>query len=154
MYNKKLASEVRSKFWTTFGKYMDPVPSISETKVNWINYKTEVKHIYFRMDAENKTARIGIEITHRDKGLRNLFYEQFEEFKFLLHTTLNEEWCWDNSYTSESGNEIATIYTQLHSKSIFNENDWGEIFTFFKSRIIALDEFWSDAKDIFKDLES
>lgn len=154
MFDKSTASKTRSRFWTIFGKLLSPIPNAEGTPINWINYKTSIKGISFKMDVNNKFAQIGIDITHKDEGIRNLYYEQFEEFKFLLETELNETWTWTKDTTDSSGTLIASIYTKLNNVNIYNEDDWQSIFAFFKTRIIALDAFWVDAKDIFKDLES
>ncbi|MFA6277828.1 MAG: DUF4268 domain-containing protein, partial [Pedobacter sp.] len=64
MYSKEEASKTRQQFWITFGKYMKPILSAEGLPINWINYKTGIKNIYFRMDAEQHKAIISIEITH------------------------------------------------------------------------------------------
>ena len=106
------------------------------------------------MDIDNKKASVAIEISHTDAGIRALFFEQFREFKFLLEQTMEEKWVWDNNYFNELGQPRARIYMELKEKSIFDETNWQDLFTFFKQRIIAFDEFWGDAQDIFKDLAS
>ena len=83
MYSKEEASKLRQQFWITFGKYMKPIPSAEGLPINWVNYKTGVKHIYFRMNAEQKQTSIAIAITHADLATRILFYEQFLAFKIL-----------------------------------------------------------------------
>jgi len=77
MYTKAEASQLRQAFWTTFGQYMQPVPSAEGGPVNWVNYKTGIKHLYFRMQADNRQATIAIELTMSDAGIRELFFEQF-----------------------------------------------------------------------------
>lgn len=148
-----MVSKTRSDFWITFGKYMAPVPSYWGTKTNWINYKTGIKDMYLKMDATGKTTRIGIELTHKDEGLRDLFYEQLQEFKLLIAQAMDEEWIWDQNTFNESGKKISRIYIEIHG-NIFVKDEWGEMFGFLKKRLIAFDEFWSDAKDVFKALES
>ncbi len=61
-------------------------------KVNWINYKTGIKHLYFKMDADNKVATVAIQWSQPDAGLRALMAEQFFQFKALLQDLLEEEW--------------------------------------------------------------
>jgi hypothetical protein len=70
-----------------------------------------------------------------------------------LADALQEEWQWDLHTTDEYGKTISRIYKQLDSVSIFNRNDWPALISFFKPRIIALDEFWSDAKYSFDALK-
>ena len=150
MYSKEQASQLKQAFWTAFGQYIGPVLSAEGLRTNWINYKTGVKHIFFRMQADNKTASIAIEIAHPDKELQQLFFEQFESYKIMLHSTLDEDWQWQLHTTDEYGKTISRIYTELTPVSIFQKEDWPKLISFFKPRIIALDEFWSDAKAAFE----
>ena len=64
MYSKELSSKLKTQFWTNFGQYMKPVPGASGLPVNWINYKTGIRNIHFKMDAGNTIAFIAIEISH------------------------------------------------------------------------------------------
>ncbi|HTD41119.1 MAG TPA: DUF4268 domain-containing protein [Mucilaginibacter sp.] len=153
MYSKDEASQLKQAFWTTFGQYISPQLSAEGLRVNWVNYKTGIKYLYFRMEAGKKSASIAIEITHPDPGIQELFFEQFKELKNILHSALNEDWEWQLRNIDESGKTTSRIIRQLHGVSIFNKNDWPELISFFKPRIIALDEFWSDAKYAFDALK-
>ena len=150
MYSKDQASKLKQEFWTAFGQYMGPVLSADGLRVNWINYRTGVKHIYFKMQADSKMATISIDIKHPDKELQNLFFDQFIAYKTLLQNTLSEEWQWDLHTTDEYGKCISRIYKQLAPANIFQKEDWPGLISFFKPRIIALDEFWSSAKYAFE----
>jgi len=153
MYSKEQASQIKQSFWTTFGQYIAPQLSAEGTKINWVNYKTGIKHVNFRMQAESRMASIGIEITHPDAGIQELFFEQFKELKLVLVGALNEDWEWELHGHDEYGKTVSRIYYQLNNVSIFNKNDWPALISFFKPRIIALDEFWSDAKYSFDALK-
>ena len=153
MYSKDQASQLRQQFWTTFGQYVSPHPSAEGVKINWVNYKTGIKHLYFKMQAENRSASIAIEIAHPDAGIQELFFEQFKELKIILTNALQEDWEWDLHTIDDYGKTISRIYKQLDGASIFNRNDWPALISFFKPRIIALDEFWSDAKYSFDALK-
>ena len=144
---------MRQSFWTAFGGYIAPQPSAEGMKVNWLNYKTGLKHGYFRMRAEKKVASIAIELTHPDPDIQELFFEQFMEYRNVLHGILNDEWEWDLFTADENGKTISRIYKEMTGVSVFNKNDWPTLISFFKPRIIALDEFWSDAKYGFEALK-
>ena len=152
MFSKDEASKLKEQFWITFGKYMKPVPSAEGLFINWVNYKTGVKHIYFRMDAEQKYASIAIEIAHPDAGVRALLFEQFEAFRMILEDTLHESWEWQPTAINNFDKEVARIECVLPKLSVFNQQQWPEIIAFLKPRIIALDEFWVDVKPVFEDL--
>ena len=152
MYSKQEASQLRQEFWTTFGQYMRPVLSAEGEKVNWINYKTGEKNISFRIHAENKNAVIAIELTHKDKEIQQLYFEQFLQFKNLFEEVMNEEWEWRLHAYDEHGKFISKIFKEKTDVSIFQKQDWPELISFFKPRIIALDEFWSSVKYGFESL--
>ncbi len=121
-------------------------------RVNWTNYKTGVKHIYFRMQAGHRDASIAIEIAHPDEGVQELFYEQFSEFRKALETHLGEPWTWELHTKDTYGKTISRIYKDLPGVSIFRQEDWPALISFFKPRIIALDAFWSERKYPFEEL--
>jgi len=152
MYSRQQASQLRQEFWTVFGQYMTPVLSAEGEKVNWVNYKTGEKDIYFKMQADNKTASIAIEITHKDAGIQQLYFEQFGDIKNIIENFLGEEWTWQLHTTNENGKLISRIYKEMNNVSIFNKEQWPLLISFFKPRIIALDDFWSSAKYGFEAL--
>lgn len=153
MYKREEASRIRQEFWTIFGQYLSPLPSAAGVKVNWLNYKTGLKHVYFKMDADKKHASIAIEIKHPDPGIQELFFEQFRELKKILSSYTSEEWEWELHRTDENGKVISRITKELSAVNIFNQHDWPAITAFLKPRILALDEFWSVAKDAFDSLK-
>jgi Zn-dependent metalloprotease len=153
MYSKDEASQIKQAFWTTFGQYISPQLSADGLKVNWVNYKTGIKYLYFKMDADKNSATIGITITHPDSVIQELFFEQFREIKMMLNSYLNEEWQWALHNKDENGKTISRIYKQISGVSIYNRNDWPQLISFFKPRIIALDEFWSVGQYSFEALK-
>ncbi|QXV64536.1 DUF4268 domain-containing protein [Mucilaginibacter sp. 21P] len=150
MYSKEQASQLRQAFWTAFGQYMSPILSAEGLRANWVNYKTGAKHIYFRMQADNKSASISIDITHPDIELQELYYEQLDSYKAILHGTLGEDWNWQLHDVDEYGKTVSRIFKELSPTSIYQQENWPELISFFKPRIIALDDFWSDVKYAFE----
>lgn len=153
MYSKEQASQVRQEFWTVFGRYISPQPSADGLKINWINYKTGVRNVSFKMRAENRSASIAIEINHPDEGIRMLIYEQFLEFRKFFTDTMNEEWDWEPEVRDENGRTLARIRMTLEGRSIYRKEDWPDLISFFRPRITRMDEFWSMAQygfELFK----
>lgn len=153
MFTRAEASLIKQEFWTTFGKYMSPVLSAEGMKVNWVNYHTRVKDVYFRMNAGGQSAAISILIQHSDPAVQELYYEQFLELKDLLHATLQEEWLWQLHVPGDAGKVITRIYKEVSGVSVFDKDHWPELISFFKQRIIALDSFWENAKYNFEALK-
>jgi hypothetical protein len=77
MYSKAESSAIRKEFWIKFGQYMKPVPSASGVRVNWPNYKTGIRDIYFRMKTERGFVSIGIEVPMPMKSFRNCILINF-----------------------------------------------------------------------------
>jgi hypothetical protein len=152
VYSKAEATQLRQAFWTAFGQYMAPVPSADGETTSWVNYKTRVKGVQFKMHADTRRASISIELTQPDAGIRELFFEQFLELKTMLHEELGEEWRWELHATSEHGQPLSRIYQELAPVNLFDRNDWPALISFFKPRLIALDAFWSGAQYAFEGL--
>jgi len=149
MYSKEQSSKLKEAFWATFGQYIAPHPSAEGEKISWINYKTGIRHLHFKMQADHRSAFIAIEINHPDPGIRELFFEQFVSFRNILKQYLNEDWDWELELRDENQKLVSRIYTSLDGVSIFRQEDWPALISFFKPRIIALDEFWNDARHSF-----
>jgi hypothetical protein len=152
MYSREEASQIRKTFWTSFGQYMRPIPSAEGQKVNWINYKTGFKSLSFSLDVDKDKAYLGIVLNQKDPDLRSLFYEQLLELKGVLHAQMGEEWIWEEVATNAQYQEISQVYTLLPEVNLFRQEDWPAIISFFKPRLIALDEFWSMGKYHFEPL--
>jgi hypothetical protein len=152
MYSRAETAKIRKDFWTAFGLYMKPVPNAEGRRTHWQNYKTGIKDIYFRMRAERNFASIGIEITHHDPELQELYFEQLKEFKKLLENELGEIWDWKMHVFDDQGKTISRVEKVVPDLNIMNPEDWPKIISFLKPRIIALDAFWSNIKPAFEEL--
>ena len=151
MYTKQEVSTLKQAFWTSFGKYMKPILSADGEIISWSNYKTGISGISFKMDADNRNASIAIVIAPADPALHREFYKQFHLHKSMLATSLGEDdWTWEADTTDEYGRSISKISKQLDGVSVLRSEDWPDIISFFKPRILALDEFWSMAKYAFE----
>lgn len=153
LYSKDQASAIKQSFWTAFGQYMALQLSAEGMRINWINYKTGIKYLNFKLDASQKSGSIMIEISHPDLAIQELVFEQFLELKNILHAALDEEWSWELHVPDAYGKTVTQIVKRLDDVSVFKQEDWPTLITFLKPRLVALDEFWSDAQysfDIFK----
>ena len=128
---------------------MKPVPGASGLPVNWINYKTGIRNIHFKMDAGNTIAFIAIEISHPQEEQRSHYYDQFLSLKNLLTSTTTFNWQW-NEIIETDHKTISSIPLQLNDVNILNQADWPAIISFLKPRIMALDAFWAMVKDGFE----
>jgi hypothetical protein len=152
MYSRAEASQIKQNFWTAFGRYISPHLSSEGMRINWVNYHTGFKHVYFRMEAGTKKASIAIELAHTDTEIQEMFFDKFLYYKNIFSASVNEEWTWALHTSDENGKIISRIYTELQPANVYKQEDWPGIISFLKPRIIALDEFWNNVKEGFEEL--
>lgn len=105
------------------------------------------------MQAENGMAIIMIEMSDPDTGIQQLMFEQFKELSKILGDNLQEEWRWELQVQNEYFQTVSRISNEIEGVSIFRQEDWPALISFFKPRMIALDEFWTNAQygfELFK----
>ena len=149
MFPKESASFTRSRFYTAFGQYMAPVLSFSGDKVNWMNFKTGIKPVFFRLETPNKGAEIGFLIQHENQHLRFGYYNQFLDLRPQFEEIIGTNWIWSRQFSSGDGHIVSRIYDRFENVSILNDKDWPELISFFKPRLIVMDAFWWQVKDQF-----
>jgi len=153
MYTKEEKKAIKTEFWTSYGVYMRKyTPQYG--KVHWVNYKTKIKDLYFRLEFANNKAIFSIDLQHKDDGIRELFYEQLTELKVVLHDSVGEELKWEELCFNEFNQPISRISASLLDVNLFNKDDWQKVFEFFEKRIVGLHEFWMDFKEIFIELQN
>ncbi len=149
MYSKEEASVVRQKFWTIFGKYMHPVTSACGEKINWINYKTGIKGISFKMNVDNNIVIIAIEISCKDHELQIQFFDLFIHLEKKFIELMGINFTFEKNYIDGYGKNLSRIYSSLNKINIYKESDWTSIISFLKKNITAFDTFWFDYKVAF-----
>lgn len=149
MYSKQEETFLRKQFWTSLGQYLAPVPSAGGSKINWINYKTGIRFINFKMDVVKDHAYIGIEILHNNPAIQKLYFDHFKTLQMDIEKLLSEKWVWEENVHID-GKNISRIYQTMRHINIYKQTDWPQIITFLKVRIIALDTFWAGHKEIFE----
>jgi len=150
MFSRQETAALTKEFWTSFGQYMLPVPSARQEKTSWINYKTGVKDIHFKMEIDAAGAHIGIAITATDPRRRGELFQQLAHWRPVLESKTGEAWNWQAETQNAQQQAISRIGTTLANVHIYNKTDWPAIISFFKPRIIALDAFWVEVRPGFE----
>ena len=150
MYTKAHTSIIKQKFWTSFGIYMSPVPSASLKKVNWINYKTGIRGISFKMDVDNDTANVFVEIFLKDTMLQHQYFKIFSNFAPKLNNSVGNEWLFQRDFIQENNRSVSIVKAELKNINVFKESDWPTAISFLKQQMISLDEFWAAYKPAFE----
>lgn len=154
MLSRAEAQALRTQFWTAFGRLMTRNISAFGPKTKWLNYRTGIKGLFFRVHADTKVARVSIDLQHSDSGIRELFYEQLLEVQNLLHSTTETTWEWIPEMYLETGQCISRVFVEKTGLNLYDQATWTDYFEFFEQHLVGFDEIWSMVKPIFEDLES
>jgi hypothetical protein len=149
MYTPQQASKLRSDFWASFGHYMRPLPGANGETKNWLNYKTGVKHLYFRMDADQHHAGIAIEIRSPDTKQRVELYNKLEALSSIFTDTAGKGWTWEKAVMDHDGQEMSRIIQVIQDVNVYNKADWPAIISFLKPKMLDLDRFWDLVRENF-----
>jgi len=153
MYTKEEKKNINTEFWNSFGVYMKKYNS-KYGRVRWVNYRTNIKDVYFRLNFTRTNALFSIDIQHHDDGIRELFYEQILELKAVLRANVGEELIWEEVKLNQFNPPVSCIYEELPNVSIYNKDNWQSVFQFFEKRMVGTHEFWLEFQEIFKQLEN
>ena len=144
MWSKDETAKLKQAFWTAFGQYMRPVLGAAGAPQKWLNYATGIPDLYFRAFAGGNSAVVGIEITDAKGEWGQQLVAQLNAVRRLLQTATNEEWHW---LEAEDRAPQSLFYgTALSGVSVYRQEDWPAIISFFKPRLLALDAFWQEAR--------
>ena len=153
MYDKDTVKNTKTEFYTSFGKFMGKHRSAHGNKVKWVNYNTGIKHLYLRLETDKKSARICIDLQHKDDDIRELFYEQFKALKTVFHEIMETEWVWVEKHINETGFNQCRIYIEIDEFNIFDKTTWKKAFKFYKNYLLKFDSFWVEFKDLFLQMQ-
>ncbi len=154
MYKKEEIRELKTRFWAEFKSYMSRTRSAAGRNNNWINYPSEIRFIYIRVDADESGARLCFDIQAKDEGVRAIIWEQMHELKRVLEHEMGTSGVWLENCHSESVPSFNRIVWERSDLSIFREEDHPEIFAFLKDRLVHFDQFYDNFKDILINLAS
>lgn len=148
MLSKLEQKEKNSIFWGDFKTKMKKHMSVTGRRVNWLNYPTETRDLYLRLDADGKSCALYFDIQCKDSGVREVIWEQMSELKAVLLSEMKEEGDWIENYTMPDGRTISRIKWERTDLNYFKEEDIPQIYKFLKEKVIAFDRFYQEYKDI------
>ena len=158
MYTREESARLRQAFWTAFGQYMALTPGAGGEKVNWLNYKTGVRHLQFKAETERDGAAVAIVLSHPDMQEQQTYYELLLQSKKMLEAQAGEDpstnsgqvWQWQPPAPGEQGKITSRVYCRLAGVNVFNQAHWPAIISFLKPRLMALDTWWQEARWAFE----
>jgi len=154
MYNKEEVKAYKTTFWSGFKVYMSRTRSAAGYRMNWLNYPSGIKFIHIRTDADETGARFCFDIQAKDEGVRAVFWEQMQELRTVMESEMGTDGIWTEDCHSDAVPHFSRISWELKGVSIFNPEDYSEIFAFLEDRLVHFDAFYQDFKDILVNLAS
>ncbi|MFK8045543.1 MAG: DUF4268 domain-containing protein [Crocinitomicaceae bacterium] len=121
--------------------------------IDWMNYPNKLNQLYFRMEVDTECAKFCVDIQYRNEGVREVFFEQFEEFKLKLTQNMPHELTWLKSFEHSNKKTIARIYSQVDSVSVYDEKTWLVAHQFLEENFMAFDQFWQEFGEVFRNLQ-
>ena len=151
MFNREEKKALNTSFFRLFNERMSRHKSLGGGGSRWEAYRTGVRGIFFRMLTFPEVG-LAIDLQFKDEEIRALFYDQFEEFKAMLNSTMGCEMEYVRDQMLESGVMVSRIWVQLPNAYFFDKAQWPAIIDFYEEKFVALDEFWEMAGDVIKAL--
>jgi hypothetical protein len=142
MFSREESKKLRQEFWTTFGK---------EYPHKWILYNTRIKEIQLKFTFERKYAQVSLDVIDEDPLIRAYYFEKLESLKNILETDYHlPEIIFDKEYELSEGKIVSRIYVHLDKVSIYNKKDWPKVKEFLYTKMLLLEEFFTDFSEFIK----
>ena len=148
MISKEARKERNTLFWTSFQKEMRNFKSSNGRGINWINYPTDVKDLYVRLETDGKTTKFCFDVQPKDDGIRSILWEQMTELKKVMEDQTGEATAWNEFDREFAGRTISRVHWEKGGLNFYNDDDFTEIKLFLREKLIAFDIFYQEYKEI------
>lgn len=148
MLEKEEFKKLNKGFWVGFQAHMSKTRNSNDKRINWVNYRSDVKSIYIRLEVDGKGARLCFDIQEKDEELRNLIYEQMTELKVVLEDITVEKPIWAPSFLLQKRQDISRIYWENNTLNLYKIEDHHKIYEYLRERLIKFDQFYQEYKEI------
>lgn len=148
MLSKEERKELNTQFWEGLRKEMRKTPSSNGRGINWVNYPSDVKDVYIRLQADSNGVRLCFDIQPKDDGIRSILWEQMTELKAVMEAEMGPATAWNEEDHIFSGRIVSRIYWERNDLNFFNAEDREEMKSFLKNKLIQFDAFYQEFKEI------
>ncbi len=152
MFSKEESRQLNYSFWNGFNEYMSKTRSSNGRKINWINYPSDVKSIYIRLEVDSKGARLCLDIQNKDDEIRALIWEQMTELKMVLEEITSSSPIWDENFYYLNKQYISRIIWEDTTINFYKAEHRESIYIFLKNKLVKFDLFYQEYKEILMSL--
>jgi hypothetical protein len=153
MYSKAEEKNLKLEFWNTLTQSLKEKGKAKGRNIDWLHYPVKIKDLYFRMEVDRDSARLCIDLQFINEGVREVFFEQFQEFELKLSNVFKSNLTFIRDYQHPNGKIISRIYTELPGFDYYNKQTWEKIQNFLIENFLSLDEFWVEFGEVFHNLK-
>lgn len=148
MLSREAQKERNAAFWELFRIRMRGHRSSNGKPMNWINYPTDVKDVYVRMELDGKGVRFCFDIQPKDDGVRSILWEQMTELKRVMESEMGTDGVWLEKSHYISGRAVSRILWENTSLSFYRDEDTMAIMNWLEEKLLSFDRFYQEYKDI------
>lgn len=148
MLKREELREHNKAFWKAFHQRMRKRNSSNGKGINWLQYPTNLKDVYVRLEASKSHCAVCIDIQTKDDGIRALLWEQMTELRAVLIAEMSDEGTWSEEHLNEAGQPTCRISWTLKQVNYFNPEDHETIYNFLEKNLVGFDKFYQEYKEI------
>jgi hypothetical protein len=135
-------------FWNGFQNHLGKTKSSNGKRINWLNYPSDVKSIFIRLEADSKGVRLCFDIQPKDDSVRAIIWEQMTELQVVLEDITIEKPIWEENLYLPSRKVISRIYWEDKTLNFYKPDDHPKIYDYLKERLTKFDLFYQEYKEI------
>ena len=148
MLSKEERKALNTSFWEGFRKEMRNHKSVNDRGINWINYPSDVKDVYIRLQADQHGARLCIDVQPKDDGIRSILWEQLTELKTVMENEVGPATAWNEFDRVFQDRNVSRVYWEVSDLNFYNQADRDRMKEFLRSKLIPFDAFYQEYKEI------
>jgi hypothetical protein len=148
MFSKEESRQLNFAFWNGFQDYISKNRSSNGRKINWLNYPSDIRSIFIRLEVDSKGARLCFDIQSKDDEIRALLFEQMSELKVVLEDITIEKPTWIENHYYLNKQYISRIVWENNFLNFYKSEHRDLIYTFLAERLLKFDLFYQEYKEI------
>jgi hypothetical protein len=151
MFSKEESKKIRLEFWDRFEQYSALRRRQRGKPAKWTMNKTGIKQMKLKFHFDETFASVGIDIETRNTDKRIELFGKLEELKSILEKYVNEKMNWELDYRLPTGKSISRINLVIDNLSIYNQDCWPEVFSFFFKKMMKIEQFFEEYREVIRD---
>jgi len=152
MLPREQQKEKNAAFWDAFRIHMRKYRSSNGKPMNWVNYPSDVKDIYIRMEVDSEGVRLCLDIQAKDDDIRAIVWEQLTELRTVLLLEMEVDPIWDENSYILSGKQVSRMYWETKNLNYYRDEDVPEIHAWLEDKLLRFDRFYQEYKEILINL--